>query len=219
MAEQTYRLLDLFCCAGGAGKGYTDAGFEVVGVDINPQPNYPFEFVQADALEFARDNIHLFDAVHGSPPCQEWTALHALHPDEEYPQLIEPTRSLFEESGLPFVIENVIPAPLNKDQSVVLCADNLGLRTVRHRRFEYGGGLVLDQPEHRPHRAKTATSHRRERWAEGWHVSVTGDVGVYLGPEALGIDWMTGDELCQAIPPRMTELVGRQIITYLEARQ
>ncbi len=213
------RMLDLFCCAGGAGMGYHRAGFDVVGVDINPQPRYPFMFVQADALEFLERNWRHFDAIHGSPPCQQWTPLHSLHPDKVYPEYIDVFRAAAERTGLPFVIENVMSAPLRKDRSIVLCADNMGLRTIRHRRFEYGGGLVLDQPRHYPHRARTATSRRRERWAQGWHVSITGDVGVYVGPEAMGIDWMNGDELCEAIPPSYTELVGRALIDHLNARE
>lgn len=209
------RLLDLFCCAGGAGMGYHRAGFDVVGVDIEPQPRYPFLFVQDDALDFLARNWRHFDAIHASPPCQEYTPLHALHPDKRYPTLIEPTRELVESTGLPFVIENVMSAPLHKDRSVVLCGDNMGLRTVRHRRFEYGGGLVLDQLAHRPHRAPTATSRRRERWAAGWHVSITGDVGTYVGPEAMGINWMNGAELCEAVPPAYTEHIGRQLVAAL----
>jgi DNA (cytosine-5)-methyltransferase 1 len=101
----------------------------------------------------------------------------------------------------------------------VLCADNMGLRTVRHRRFEPGGGLVLTQPRHTPHRARTATKRRRELWDQGWHVSVTGDVGVYVGPDAMGIDWMTGNELSQAIPPAFTNLVGLQMLAQIRSEQ
>jgi DNA (cytosine-5)-methyltransferase 1 len=209
------RLLDLYCCAGGAGAGYHRAGFDVTGVDISPQPRYPYRFTQSDAIEFLHRNHRHFDAVHASPPCQSYTPLRALHPDKRYPDLVAATRAALRDTGLPYVIENVMTAPLDKVRSVVLCADNLGLRTVRHRRFEYGGGLTLTQPRHIPHRARTATKQRRQRWAEGWHVSITGDVGTYVGPEAMGIDWMSGDELCEAIPPAMTEWVGRQMLAHL----
>src|SRR5689334_25269425 len=90
------RLLDLFCGAGGAGMGYHRAGFEVVGVDINPMPRYPFEFHQADALEFLRRNGRHFDAFHASPPCQSYTPLGALHPEKKYPDLVAATRGLLE---------------------------------------------------------------------------------------------------------------------------
>jgi DNA (cytosine-5)-methyltransferase 1 len=203
------RLLDLFCCAGGAGTGYSQAGFQVTGVDINPQPNYPFEFIQADALDFASWEIGLFDAVHASPPCQAYTPLGALHPEKVYPDLVARTRDLLDESGKPYIIENVMAAPLIKERSVTLCGGMFGLRTYRHRRFE--SNVELTAPAHPKHVARTATSRRRERWDQGWHVSITGDVGTYLGPEAMGIDWMTGNELCEAIPPAYTEHLGRQL--------
>ncbi|MFI6870862.1 class I SAM-dependent methyltransferase [Nocardia sp. NPDC050406] len=205
------RLLDLCCCAGGAGTGYRRAGFEVVGVDIVAQPRYPFTFHRADAIEFLTAHGHEFDAVHASPPCQEYTPLHALHPEKTYPDLVAATRDALEALGKPYVIENVMSAPLRKDRSITLCGGMFGLRTYRHRRFESNIGLRA--PSHPAHVARTATSRRRERWAQGWHISVTGDVGRYVGPEAMGIDWMTGDELCQAIPPAYTHHIGRQLLT------
>jgi DNA (cytosine-5)-methyltransferase 1 len=208
------RLLDLFCGAGGASVGYHRAGFDVVGVDIAPQPRYPFEFHQADALTYP---LAGFDAIHASPPCQHASPLGALSPHKTYPALIEPTREALRAWGGPYVIENVMAARLDRRASVVLCADNMGLRTVRHRRFEPGGGVLLTAPAHRPHRALTATSRRRERWAQGWHVSITGDVGTYVGPEAMGIDWMTGNELSEAIPPAYTQFIGQQLLDHLDA--
>jgi DNA (cytosine-5)-methyltransferase 1 len=112
------------------------------------------------------------------------------------------------------VIENVMSAPLIKGKSIVLCGEMFGLRTIRHRRFE--SNLPLVAPPHvLPHRKKTATKQRRLRWAAGDHVSITGDVGTYVGPEGLGIDWMSGDELCQAIPPAYTAWIGRQLLSSL----
>lgn len=207
------RLLDLYCGAGGAAVGYHRAGFDVVGVDIAAQPNYPFVFVQSDAIEFLKRNGKHFDAVHASPPCQAYTPLGALHRHVEYPDLVAATRAALDASGLPYVIENVMAAPLDKAQSIVLCGGMFGLRTYRHRRFE--SRLPLVAPTHPPHMIRTATKRRRELWDQGWHVSITGDVGVYLGPEAMGIDWMSGNELCQAIPPAYTEVVGTQLIHHL----
>ncbi len=204
------RLLDLFSCAGGAGTGYARAGFEVVGVDIAPQPRYPFEFHQADALEFLAEHSGEFDAIHASPPCQAYTPLGALHPHKTYPDLVAATRAALDETGLPYVIENVMSAPLSKERSIVLCGGMFGLRTYRHRRFE--SRLPLVAPVHPKHVIRTATKQRRKLWNEGWHVSITGDVGVYVGPEAMGIDWMSGNELCQAIPPLYTEYIGRQLL-------
>jgi DNA (cytosine-5)-methyltransferase 1 len=210
------RLLDLFCCAGGAGTGYSRAGFDVVGIDIDPQPRYPFRFHQADALDYLARHWQDFDAIHASPPCQSYTPLGALHPHKVYPDLVAATRALLDEIGLPYVIENVMAAPLLKDRSITLCGGMFGLRTYRHRRFE--SNVMLWQPEHPQHVIRTATKQRRELWAQGWHVSITGDVGVYVGPEAMGIDWMNGNELCEAIPPAYTEHIGRQLITYAQER-
>ncbi|MEU6829949.1 DNA methylase [Nocardia beijingensis] len=207
------RLLDLFSCAGGAAMGYHRAGFEVVGVDIVAQPRYPFEHHVADALEFLTARGHEFDAVHASPPCQAYTPLGALHPHKSYPDLVAPTRTALEALGKPFVIENVMSAPLLKPRSITLCGGMFGLRTYRHRRFE--SNTPLRPPTHPKHVIRTATSRRRERWAQGWHISVTGDVGRYVGPEAMGIDWMNGDELCQAIPPAYTEHIGHQLRDHL----
>ncbi|MFN3836739.1 MAG: hypothetical protein ACK4MI_03405 [Brevundimonas sp.] len=209
------RILDLFCCAGGAGMGYHRAGFEVVGVDLAPQPRYPFAFIQTDALSLDMRFLRSFDAIHASPPCQHYSPLNALSPEKEYPDLVAPTRALLTDSGLPWIIENVMSAPLDKARSVTLCGGMFGLRTYRHRRFE--SNVDLQAPPHPPHVIRTATKQRKARWAEGWHVSVTGDVGTYVGPAALGIDWMNGDELCQAIPPAFTEHLGRQLLAHIQS--
>ncbi|MEV0343178.1 DNA methylase [Nocardia sp. NPDC050713] len=207
------RLLDLYCCAGGAAMGYHRAGFEVVGVDIAPQPRYPFTFHQGDAIEFLTAHGHEFDMVHASPPCQRYSPLAALYPDREYPDLVAATRTALIAVGTPFVIENVMPAPMDLVRSITLCGSMFGLRTYRHRRFE--SNVALRPPAHPTHTARTATTRRRQRWAEGWNVSVTGHIGTYVGPEAMGIDWMNGDELCQAIPPAYTEHVGAQLLAHL----
>lgn len=208
-------LLDLYCGAGGAAVGYHRAGFDVLGVDCDPQPNYPFPFLQADALQFlTTPAVKAFDAIHASPPCQHYTPLGALHPDKVYPDLVAATRAGLDALRLPYVIENVMAAPLLKDRAITLCGGMFGLRTYRHRRFE--SNRLLMQPAHPPHVIRTATKRRRELWNQGWHVSITGDVGTYVGPEAMGIDWMTGNELCQAIPPAYTEYIGGQLLEHLE---
>jgi DNA (cytosine-5)-methyltransferase 1 len=208
------RLLDLFCCAGGAGMGYRLAGFDVWGVDISPQPRYPFAFIQADALTLDARFLSKFDLIHASPPCQSYSPLGALSPNKTYPDLLEPTRAMLERSGKPYIIENVMTAPLNKERSIVLCGEMFGLRTYRHRRFESNMPLVA--PPHPKHVKLTATKQRKARWAEGWHVSITGDVGTYVGPEAMGIDWMSGNELSEAIPPAYTLCLGQQVLEMFE---
>jgi DNA (cytosine-5)-methyltransferase 1 len=210
------RLLDLYCCAGGASMGYHRAGFEVVGVDITPQPRYPFEFHQANALDYLAERGHEFDAVAASPPCHDHTSLASLSGANGTGWLLASTRAALVALGTPWIIENVEGAPMRAD--VILCGHMFGLRTRRHRWFEMGPNLpFVPQPPPHVHRpgVRTATSRRRERWAAGWDVSITGDVGVYVGPEAMGIDWMTGAELSQAIPPAYTEWIGRQLLEHL----
>ncbi len=193
--------------------GYHRAGFDIIGVDIKPQPRYPFEFVQADALAFVLDSDwSRLTAIHASPPCQAYTSLGALHPHISYPDLVASTRAALVATGRPWIIENVMSAPLDKARSITLCGGMFGLRTYRHRRFE--SSLRLTAPAHPDHVIRTATSRRRERWDAGWHVSITGNVGTYLGAEAMGVDWMTGDELCQAIPPAYTAHVGDQVLMH-----
>jgi hypothetical protein len=146
------RLLDLFCGAGGAGVGYHRAGFEVVGVDIEPQPNFPFEFVQADAMTYPLDG---FDAIHASPPCQAYSLASGYQGKgarAKYPELVGPTRDLLVQTGLPWVIENVPNAPIRKD--LLLCGEMFGLRLHRHRIFELGGRFAMMQHPHSPHRLK-----------------------------------------------------------------
>ena len=127
-----YKLLDLFCGAGGASMGYHRAGFEVEGVDIKPQPHYPFKFYQADALEFPLEG---YDAYHASPPCQRYTLMqNIVKSEQEHPDLIAPIRERFVEVGKPYVIENVYKAPLNGH--LRLCGTMFGLRIIRHRFFE-----------------------------------------------------------------------------------
>jgi DNA (cytosine-5)-methyltransferase 1 len=137
-----FRLLDLFCCAGGAGVGYDRAGYEVVGVDIDPQPNYPFEFVQADALTLSPKFIASFDVVHASPPCQSYSDLAKRNGNgHEWPRLIGPVRNMLIRSGLPYIIENVDGAPLR--DPVVLCGTMFPkLRVLRHRLFEANFEIV-----------------------------------------------------------------------------
>lgn len=207
-------LLDLYCGAGGAGMGYHRAGFEVIGVDIEPQLRYPFEFHQGDALDLIDELVRRYRpaAIHASPPCHDHSSLVSLSGPDGTGDLLPATRDALSRTGLPWVLENVPRAPMRPD--LVLCGGMWGLRTYRHRWFELSGVAAL-QPPHPRHVARTASSRRRERWAQGWHVSVTGDVGSYVGPEAMGIDWMTGAELSQAIPPAYTEWIGEQLLASL----
>jgi DNA (cytosine-5)-methyltransferase 1 len=221
------RLLDLFCGAGGAARGYADAGFDVVGVDIKPQPRYPYEFHQTDALSILRGMLDYptfngemwrpgyFDAIHASPPCHDHTSLTSVAGTDGTGWLLEATRELLIATGLPWIIENVPGAPMRAD--IVLCGAMFGLRTYRHRWFELSNPMFPLLPEHPPHRVRTSTKKRRACWDAGMNISVTGDVGTYVGRLAMGIDWMTGNELSQAIPPAYTRFIGEQLLNHVTA--
>lgn len=208
------RLLDLFCGAGGAGRGYADAGFEVVGVDINPQPNYPFEFHQADALSFPLEG---FDAIHASPPCQASSALtKGTNRGREYPQLIPATRDRLHATGMPYVLENVQGSDLRRD--LTLCGEMFGLAVIRHRYFELGR-WTMAAPAHVPHRGRVA-GMRHGEWFTGPYFAVYGDGGgkgtVAQWQAAMGIDWTNvRREIAEAIPPAYTRFVGAQLFDLL----
>jgi DNA (cytosine-5)-methyltransferase 1 len=208
------RLLDLCCGEGGAAKGYHDAGFDVTGVDITPQPRYPFRFIQADATTFPLEG---YDVVHVSAPCRDHTVLTSVAGTDGTGWMLGALRERVNASDAPWVLENVPGAPMRPD--LILCGKMFGLRVKRHRWFELSGHTLVLSPPHPRHTVKTATRQRRQRWAEGWDISVTGDVGTWLGAEAMGIDWMTGNGLSQAIPPAYTEHIGIQLLDYLTARQ
>lgn len=199
------RLLDLFCCAGGAAAGYRRAGFEVVGVDIAPQPNYPFEFHQADALEYAFEHGSLFDAVHASPPCQRYSRMQNIHKNQsDHPDLIDPTRRTLDALGLPYIIENVEGAPLRID--LMLCGTMFGLSVPRHRIFESNIPMPLLTPP-----------CRHQDLYDPWHGGEQARGEREKLAEAMGIDWpMTRPEVREAIPPAYTEFIGRQLIRFIQ---
>lgn len=209
------KLLDLFCGAGGAGMGYHKAGFEVVGVDIRPQPRYPFSFVQADALDYAAAHGWEFDAIHASPPCQRYSRITPVDRREEKPDLVAPTRWLLETLGLPYVIENVVGAPLC--ETIMLCGAMFGLQVYRHRIFE--SNILLLAPTHTRHIYKCPPAGKGAGKDEGGFISITsggqgmGKGGRDYARRAMGIDWMTGDELAEAIPPAFTKYIGQQLMT------
>ena len=213
------RLLDLYCGAGGAGAGYSRAGFDVVGVDIAPQPNYPFAFVQADALEYVNEHWWEFDAIHASPPCQGYTALAAVH-GNEWPKLVPQVRRLLDATGLPYVIENVQGSPVRRDMT--LCGEMFGLSVIRHRYFELGGWSGT-APAHKPHRGRVA-GMRHGEWFTGPYFAVYGEGGgkgtVAQWQDAMGIHW-TDDrhEIAEAIPPAYTSFIGTQLLEHLRATE
>lgn len=222
------RLLDLFCGAGGAAVGYHRAGFtEIVGVDIAPQPRYPFVFHQGDALEYLAAHGREFDAIHASPPCQGYSRLRHLPwlRGRIWPRLIEPLCPLLAAAGRPWVMENVEDAPLD---GITLCGTMFGLPLYRHRVFE--SALAFLQPSHEQHRvvighgrmvndrAKGSLNNGSAKGAWGKQTIITVAGGQFRkadGARALGIDWMLKGELADAIPPAYTEFIGRQLLAAL----
>lgn len=205
------RLLDLFCCAGGAGMGYHQAGFEVTGVDVDQQPRYPFRFIQADALAFLMEFGHEYDAVHASPPCQRFTNAQKIQ-GNQHPDYLESVRGLLQTDGRPYIIENVPGAPLINP--VVLCGAMFGLKTYRHRLFE--SNIPVVAPEHPEHVTAVTKMGRPPKDGEFMHV-VGNFSGVGKAREAMGIAWMTRDELREAIPPAYTQYLGLQMLEHMRA--
>ena len=216
------KLLDLFCCAGGAAVGYERAGFDVTGVDKEPQPNYPCHFVQADALTLDAAFIAGFDAIHASPPCQHYSDLAKRNGNaEDWPDLVDDTRTMLQATGKPWVIENVEGAPLRSP--IVLCGTMFpGLRVIRHRLFE--ANFPIAQPHHIPH-AEHPRCHTLDKrkghygktceWTDYVSVNGGGNCSVAAARDAMGIDWMTKREINEAIPPAYAEYVGRQLMRHL----
>lgn len=202
--------------------GYHRAGFEVVGVDIDPQPRYPFEFVQADALEYLAEHGHEFDVIHASPPCQSFLNLGAVNKalgrDYDYPNLIGATRDLLIGIGVPYAIENVEDAKGHLIDPVRICGTGLDRPIRRHRLFESNMPLL-----------GIACAHSRfteRRYWTGWRpkgekrlstvVQVYGNAGgQHEWPAAMGIDWMDRHGFVEAIPPAYTEHIGAQLMAAL----
>lgn len=233
------RILDLFCGAGGAGVGYAQAGFDVVGIDIAEQQNYPFPFVEGDALSvlgylvagaavgFQRDGemvwltIEDFAAIHASPPCQSYLNLgdvnRARGRTYEHPDLISDTRDALEMTGVPWVIENVQDAGRELRNPVRVCGTGLNLPLRRHRLFE--ANLPIEGV-HCQHNRYTVPKYWTGWRPNGEHrlstvVQVYGNAGGRdQWPAAMGIDWMTSKEMCEAIPPAYTEHIGRQLLAH-----
>lgn len=208
------RLLDLFSGAGGAGMGYHQTGFDVVGVDIAEQPNYPFFFVQMDAIEFVTEFGHKFDVIHASPPCQAHSTLGKGNNNnsEKYPDFLDATRQALKATGKPYVIENVPSAPLI--DPITLCGEMFGLRVIRHRLFE--SNHLLMQPEHIKHRGRVAGWRHGEKF-DGPYFAVYGNGGgkgsLEEWREAMQMPWcQTKLEIAEAIPPAYTRYIGEQLL-------
>ena len=209
VSNERPRLLDLFCGAGGASRGLQQAGFHVTGVDINPQPHYCGDaFIQADALDVPLEG---YDAYWASPPCQFATSL--LLPDDraKYPNHIPTIRQRLRATGKPYIIENVSARVLYIP--VMLCGQMFGLRVLRHRWFESNMGLLV--PPHERHNGHTSTGDLAayHTFAKARYITVAGHAfNLPDGRVAMGIDWMTRNELAQAIPPVYAEYIGGALL-------
>ncbi|GGQ45669.1 hypothetical protein GCM10010267_04910 [Streptomyces griseorubens] len=207
------RLLDLFCCQGGAAKGYDDAGFDVTGVDLAPQPRYPFAFVQADAIAFVLEHGAAFDFIHASPPCQHDTDCQRIR-GNTHPDLIALTRTALEATGRPWVLENVRGAVPKLRAPVMLCGQMFRLANYRHRYFETGGGFTLAQPGHPAHLVPQAKMGRPV--PPGHYGQFVGNFsGVPQAREVLGVPWMNRDGIRECIPPAYAEHIGRTALAVL----
>jgi DNA (cytosine-5)-methyltransferase 1 len=210
------RLLDLFCGAGGAAMGYHRAGFEVVGVDIEPQPNYPFEFHQADAMTYPLDG---FDAIHASPPCQGYSTMSNRW-GSDVPQLVDAVREMLIASGLPWVIENVCGARDHMRSPLMLHGGQFGLRLYRPRLFESNVLLMAPPKSKRVADAAAVYGRKESKPRLLW----TREDGTELrsatleeAREAMGMPWADWQGVREAIPPAYTEHIGRQLMAHLEA--
>lgn len=225
------RALDLFCGAGGVSMGLHRAGFDVVGVDLSPQPQYPFAFVQADALA-PPVRLADFDFIWASPPCQAYTMMQALNtrgPKREHPKLVEPVREMLRASGVPYCIENVPGAPMKG--AFTLCGSMFGLGVRRHRLFEASFFVFTPPCQHgegypvpvwgdgRPSRQEVRKA-RRALAVYGDHPQRPGDKTQRVnrartlreGQIAMGIDWMDWRPLTQAIPPAYSEYIAKAFL-------
>jgi DNA (cytosine-5)-methyltransferase 1 len=198
-------LADTYCCQGAASAGYRRTGFCATGIDIEPQPRYPWRFVQADAVEFLREHGHEYAAIHASPPCQLYSACQRIR-GREHPDLIGPTRAALAATGRPWVIENVEDARRELRNPVLLCGSMFpGLRTYRHRLFESNVALLTSP--HAPHGELTVKMGRA--LVEGdWYHAVGNFSGVEYVRNNLGVPWMNRDGIRECIPPVYAELVG-----------
>lgn len=212
------RLLDLFCGAGGASVGYRRASFDVTGVDLSKQPDYPFDFIQGDAVEVLSDLdwVRSFDAVHASPPCQGYTSLGKQWMKRDgrtYPMLYEPVLEALQASGVPYVIENPAARP-----DVILCGAALGLWVFRHRNFELGGWSMA-QPAHVPHDGNVR-GYNHGKFVEGDYFAVYGNGGdrgsVTQFQDAMDIHWTNKRRsITEAIPPAYTQFIGAGLLASL----
>ena len=215
--------LDLGCGIGGATRGLRQAGFSrVIGVDTEPQPHYcGGEFIRADALEVIQDAAWLaeqgVDFTWWSAPCQRWSQMCLCRPElqAQYPDLVTPMRPLLFASGLPYVMENVVGCPLT--DPVMLCGRMFGRLLYRHRLFEAGNGIWLQQPPHDEALLHDTPASKAGHWEPGTVMSIAGHVApIGLARELMGIDWYVPREsLVEGVPTYMARWIGERVLEQL----
>lgn len=192
--------------------GYHRAGFtRIVGIDIEKQKRYPFEFIQADALEYVREHGHEFDAIHASPPCQDYSSM-AIFTTKKYPRLIEPIRNELKKTSKPYVIENVERAKRSMNNPFMLCGTMFGLEILRHRLFEVSPPIYFSGFSCH-HYKKVAPRNRKPNLDTEFESAAFNNLA--NAKKQMGIDWMTADGLREAIPPAYTEFIGKHLINHL----
>lgn len=203
-------VLDTFCKAGGSSKGWVDAGYEVVGVDIEPQPHYPYEFHLGDAIEFIYKYGSEFFIVYGGPPCQRYSSItRTAGTSSNHPDLIAPTRKAMQSTGRPYIIENVPGAPLINP--IMLCGTMFGILEIRHRYFECNPAINVSPPPCNHHRPVVKHGRPPDR-TKHFH-GITGHFSdVEWAREIRGTPWMNQEELAEAIPPHYTKWLGKHIL-------
>ena len=202
--------------------GYHRAGFEVVGVDIKPQKNYPFEFHQADAIEFGRKYGREFSVIHASPPCQGYTTMNQRWNDarESHPKLIAETREILKDTGKEYIIENVCGAKAEMDRPFQLCGSSFGLGVRRHRLFECSFFILIPECSHIGEEIPVyGKLDGRRLWTRTDGTELRAPKELSVAAEAMDINWMDWDELREAIPPAYTEYIGRQLMQILNKKK
>ena len=207
------RLLDLFCGAGGASMGLFKAGFDIVGVDIKPQPYYPFPIIVGDVFNLTPEDLKEYDAFWASPPCQAFTfASKRAQRDYgyKYPDFIPSSREMLKATKKPYIIENVVGAPLLNP--IRLCGTMFGLKVLRHRLFE--SNVLIPEPFHQQHNKDWLCGRDYFRILNGgcWVRGQEKKGSLEEWQEAMGIDWMPRIELSQAIPPTYAQFIGEWLM-------
>lgn len=209
------RILDTYCCQGGASMGYYLAGFDVTGVDLGRQPRYPFPFIQGDAVEYIREHGHEYDLIVGSPPCQSYSKAQKIH-RREHPRLIAPTREAMQNSGRPWIIENVEEAAPEMIDPITLCGTSFGLHTYRHRLFESSFPLAI--PLHPRHVHQTVKMGRPLMEGD-WYHAVGNFSNVPYVRSDMQVPWMSRDGIRECIPPAYTSFLGQQAAAFIRAEE